>query len=251
MEPALPPEGQEARVVDLRPRHAARRLGEAQTELGALRGRLAEVLRERDLARAAARDALADALAAREELAARLSAESAAVGAVAALRGRVEELRVRAEARDARDATLARLAGELATTARVAREDVERHAGARAQAEAALEAERRRVEETQAALAAEHERASQSEGALRAELEALRSARERAVSAEADAQAARQAELEALRAAGARLRPLEPVGDGDLVADLGRAAQRLRLDSNQAPERPSRLRRAFRRLRRR
>jgi chromosome segregation ATPase len=251
MEPALPPEGHEARVVDLRPRSAARRLGEAESELGALRARLAAVCSERDAARAAARDAQAYALAAREELAARLASEGAAVSAVAALRGRVEELRVRAEARDERDATLAWLAGELAATARAARDDVERHAGARAQAEAALEAERRRVDEAQAALAAERERAAQSEGALRAELEALRSARERAVAAEAGAQAAREAELEALRAAGARLRPPQPARDDDLVADLGRAAQRLRLDADEVDERPSRMRRALRRLRRR
>jgi chemosensory pili system protein ChpA (sensor histidine kinase/response regulator) len=243
MESAFPPEDHEARVVDLRPRHAARRLLDAESELDALRERLAEVVAERDDARSAARDAHGAALSARQELAARLVAEGAALTAVAALRGQVEELRVRAEARDARDALLARLAGELAAAARAAREDVERHAAARANAEAALEVERRRVEEAAAALAAERDRAGQAEGALRAELEALRTARDRAVRAEADAQAARRAELEALRAARDRLAPAhEPTATPDgLILDLGRAAERLRDDGS--PARRSALRR--------
>src|SRR5919197_1505468 len=207
MEPALPPEDHEARVVDLRPRHAARKLLDAESE--------------------------PDALNVREELASRVAAETEALSAVAVLRGQVEELRVRADARDARDATLARLAGELAATARTAREEVERHAAARAAAEAAVGVERRRVEEIEAALAAERDRAAKAEGALRAELETLRAARDRAVSAEAEAQVARRAELEALTAARDRLRPAAAgiaTPDG-LIVHLRRAAERLRVDA--------------------
>ena len=230
MEPAFPPDDHEARVVDLRPRHAARRLLDAESELDALRQRLEDVVDERDAARAAAREAQTDALAIREELAARLAVETEALSAVAVMRGQVEELRVRADARDARDGVLARLAGELATTARSAREEVDRHVAARATAEAAVEVERRRVEEAQAALGAERDRAAKAEGALRAELEALRTARDRALSAEAEAHAARRAEIDALTAARDRLRPAETVAvesDG-LIVDLGRAAERLR-----------------------
>jgi hypothetical protein len=230
MEPAFPPDDHEARVVDLRPRHAARRLLDAESELDALRPRLEEVVDERDAARAAARDAQADALAVREDLAARLAVETEALSAVAVMRGQVEELRVRADARDARDGVLARLAGELAATARTAREEVDRHVAARAAAEAAVEVERRRVEEAEAALSAERDRAAKAEGALRAELEALRSARDRALTAEAEAQAARRAELEALTAARDRLLPAETaaVESDGLIVDLGRAAERLR-----------------------
>jgi hypothetical protein len=247
MEHALPPEDHEARVVDLRPRHAARKLLDAESELDVLRAQLDGVVAERDAARNAARDAQADALGIREELAGRLAVETEALSAVAALRGQVEELRVRADARDARDAVLARLAGELAATARSAREEVERHAAARAQAEAALEVERGRVQEIEAALAAERDRAAKAEGALRAELEALRTARDRAVTAEAQAQMARRAELEALTAARDRLQPADAVvavPDG-LILDLGRAADRLRVDAR----RPSGLRRLVARLR--
>jgi chromosome segregation ATPase len=244
MEPAFPPEDHEARVVDLRPRHAVRRLLDAESELDALRIRLDEVAGERDAARAAARDAQADALAVREELAGRLAAETEALSAVAALRGQVEELRVRADARDARDLVLARLAGELAATARAAREEVDRHVAARAEAEATVDVERRRVAEAEAALAAERDRAAKAEGSLRAELETLRAARDRAMSAEAAAQAARRAELEALTAARDRLRPAEPapVASEGLITDLGRAADRLRA-------RPSAWRRLAARLR--
>jgi chromosome segregation ATPase len=247
MEHAFPPDDHEARVVDLRPRHAARKLLDAESELDALRERLDEVVAERDAARDAARDAQSDALSLREELAGRLAVETEALSAVAVLRGQVEELRVRADARDARDAMLARLAGELAATARSAREEVERHAAARAQAEAAVDVERRRVEEIEAALAAERDRAAKAEGALRAELETLRAARDRAVTAEAEAQAARRAELEALTAARDRLRPAESgiTAPGDLIVDLGRAAERLRIEA--AP--PSGLRRLVARLR--
>ena len=72
-------------------------------------------------------------------------------------------------------------------------------------------------------------RAAHAEGALRAELEALRTARDRAVRAEAEARSARRAELEALAAAGDRLRPADvaSIPDG-LILDLGRAAERLR-----------------------
>ncbi|MGZ4268718.1 MAG: hypothetical protein ACXVSX_05860, partial [Solirubrobacteraceae bacterium] len=188
MEPAHPPDGLEARVVDLRPRHAVRRLAETQEELDALRAGLAQVVSERDAARAELRAAQTDALGAREELAARIVAESEALAAVAAMRGQVEELRIRAESRDGRDQTLARLAGELAQAARAAREDVDRHAQARAAAEQALAAERERVAEATAALAAERDRAGKAESALRAELETLQGARERAVTAEAAAQ---------------------------------------------------------------
>src|SRR6476646_2540975 len=242
MEHALPPDGQEARVVDLRPRAAAvaaRRLVDAEGRMAELDERVEQLESERDAAHVAARAAQADALAVRERLAARLAAETEALSAVAALRGQMEELRARAEARDARDAMLAELAGELPVSARGAREDVERHAHARAQAEAAAAAERRRVAEVEAALAAERERAAGAERALRAELDALRRARERSVGAEAEAQAARRAELAALTAARDRLRPPEPATaapDG-LILDLGRAAERLR-----AP-RPSRWRR--------
>ena len=181
MEPAFPPDDHEARVVDLRPRAAARRLLDAESELDALRAHLDDVITERDAARAAVRESQDDALAVREELAGRLAAETAALSAVAVLRGQVEELRVRADARDARDHALAKLAGELAVTARTAREEVERHATARVQAEAAVAIERKRVAEVEAALTAERERAAHAEGALRAELEALRTARDRAV----------------------------------------------------------------------
>ena len=241
MEPAFPPDDQEARVVDLRPRAAARRLLDAESELGALRAHLDEVITERDAARTAVRDSQADALAVREELAGRLAAETAALSAVAVLRGQVEELRVRADARDARDHALAKLAGELAVTARTAREEVERHAAARMQAEAAVVVERKRVAEVEAALAAERERAAHAEGALRSELEALRTARDRAVSAETEARSARRAELEALSAAGDRLRPVEvaAVPDG-LILDLGRAADRLRHGALVAVEIPRR-----------
>jgi chromosome segregation ATPase len=246
MEHALPPDDHEARVVDLRPRHAARRLLEAESELDALRARVDEVIGERDAARGAARDAEADAIAVREELAARLAIETEALTAVAALRGQVEELRVRADARDARDAALARLAGELAAAARRAREEVERHAAGRATAEAAVETERRRVGEAEAALAAERDRAAKSEGALRAELETLRAARDRAVTAEAEATAARRAEVEALTAARDRLVPAQTavVAPDGLILDLGKAADRLRVDA-----RPSGLRRLLARLR--
>jgi chromosome segregation ATPase len=241
MEPAFPPDDQEARVVDLRPRAAARRLLDAEGELDALRAHLDEVVAERDAARAAVRESQADALAVREELASRLAAETAALSAVAVLRGQVEELRVRADARDARDHALAKLAGELAVTARTAREEVERHAAARVQAEAALEAERRRVAEVEAALAAERERAAHAEGALRTELEALRTARDRAVTAETEARSARRAELEALSAAGDRLRPVEVAAMPDgLILDLGRAAERLRHGAVFAVEVPRR-----------
>jgi chromosome segregation ATPase len=249
MEHALPPEDHEARVVDLRPRHAARKLLDAESELDALRVQLDTVVAERDAAREAVREAQSDALTVREELAGRLAAETAALSAVAALRGQVEELRVRADARDARDAALAKLAGELAVTARTAREEVERHAAARVQAEAAVEVERKRVEEIEGALAAERDRAAKAEGALRAELETLRAARDRAVSAEAEAQVARRAELEALTAARDRLQPAAPgiaTPDG-LILDLGRAAERLRVDAAPA----SGLRRLVARLRRR
>jgi chromosome segregation ATPase len=249
MEPAFPPGDHEARVVDLRPRHAARRLLDAETELDALQARVEEVAAERDAARGAAREAQADALSVREELAGRLATETQALTAVAAMRGQVEELRIRADARDARDNTLARLAGELAAAARTAREDVERHAAARAQAEAALEVERRRVEEAEAVLAAERDRATKAEGALRAELESLRAARDRAVTAEAEAQTARRAELEALAAARDRLRPhdgtLAGAPDG-IILDLGRAADRLRSDTAIVVAAPRRS--AFRRF---
>jgi DNA repair exonuclease SbcCD ATPase subunit len=229
MEPAFPPDDHEARVVDLRPRYAARRLLDAETELEDLRARLEEVTGERDAALVAARSASADALAVREELAARLAVETEALSALAVMRGQVEELRVRADARDARDGALARLAGELAAAARSAREEVDRHVAARAAAEAAVDLERRRVEEAEAALSAERDRASKAEGALRAELDALRSARDRALSAEAEAQAARQAELEALTAARDRLVPAPaPSAPDGLIVDLGRAAERLR-----------------------
>jgi chromosome segregation ATPase len=230
MEHAFPPDDHEARVVDLRPRYAARRLLDAESELDALRSRLEEVVGERDTARLAAREAQADALTVREELAARLAVETEALSALAVMRGQVEELRVRADARDARDGVLARLAGELAATARAAREEVDRHLAARAAAEAAVEVERHRVSEAEAALGAERDRAVKAEGARRLELEALRSARDRALSAEAEAEAARRAELEALTAARDRLRPAETVAvesDG-LIVDLGRAAERLR-----------------------
>jgi chromosome segregation ATPase len=247
MEPAFPPDDHEARVVDLRPRHAARKLLDAESELDALRTQLDEVVAERDAARDAARTSQDDALCVREELARRLAAETEALSAVAALRGKVEELRVRADARDARDATLARLAGELAATARSAREEVERHAIARTQAEAAVAVERKRVEDVEAALAAERDRAAKAEGALRAELDALRAARDRAVTAEADAEAARRAERDALTAARDRLRPAQAeiaTPDG-LIRGLGQAAQRLRVDA--APQ--SGLRRLMARLR--
>jgi chromosome segregation ATPase len=247
MEHALPPDDHEARVVDLRPRHAARKLLDAESELDALREQLDAVVAERDAVRDAVRDAQADALTVREELAGRLAAETAALSAVAALRGQVEELRVRADARDARDAALAKLAGELAATARTARDEVERHAAARAQAEAAVDVERKRVEEIEGALAAERDRAAKAEGALRAELETLRAARDRAVTAEAEAQVARRAELDALTAARDRLRPADAgiaTPDG-LIVDLGRAAERLRVDSAPA----SGLRRLVARLR--
>jgi chromosome segregation ATPase len=241
MEPAFPSDDQEARVVDLRPRAAARRLLDAESELDALRAHLDEVVAERDAARVAVRESQADALSVREELAARLAAETAALSAVAVLRGQVEELRVRADARDARDHALAKLAGELAGTARTAREEVERHAAARVQAEAALEIERKRVAEVEAALAAERERAAHAEGALRTELEALRTARDRAVSAETEARSARRAELEALSAAGDRLRPVEVAAMPDgLILDLGRAADRLRHGALVAVEVPRR-----------
>jgi hypothetical protein len=252
MEPAFPPDDHEARVVDLRPRAAARRLLDAESELDALQGQLGDVIAERDAARAEVRDSQADALAVREELAGRLAAETAALSAVAVLRGQVEELRVRADARDARDHALAKLAGELAVTARTAREEVERHAVARAQAEAAVVVERKRVVEVEAALAAERERAAHAEGALRSELEALRSARDRAVSAESEARSARRAELEALTAAGDRLRPVELAAMPDgLILDLGRAAERLRHGALVAVEVPRRsgLRRLAARLR--
>ena len=241
MEPAFPPDDQEARVVDLRPRAAARRLLDAEAELDVLRLQLGEVVLERDELRDAVRESQSDALAVREELASRLAAETAALSAVAALRGQVEELRVRADARDARDHALAKLAGELAVTARTAREEVERHAVARVAAEAAVEVERRRVAEAEAALAAERERAAHAEGALRTELEALRTARDRAVTAESEARSARRAELEALSAAGDRLRPVEvaAVPDG-LILDLGRAADRLRTGALVAVEVPRR-----------
>jgi chromosome segregation ATPase len=229
MEPAFPPDDHEARVVDLRPRYAARRLRDAETDLEELRARLEEVVGERDAALAAARSASADALAVREELVARLAVETEALSALAVMRGQVEELRVRADARDARDAVLARLAGELAAAARSAREEVDRNVAARAVAEAAVEVERRRVEEAEAALSAERDRAAKAEGALRAELQALRSARDRALSAEVEAQAARQAELDALTAARDRLLPAPaPAAPDGLITDLGRAAERLR-----------------------
>jgi chromosome segregation ATPase len=241
MEPAFPPDDQEARVVDLRPRATARRLLDAEAELDMLRLQLGEVVIERDDLRDAVRESQADALAVREELASRLAAETAALSAVAVLRGQVEELRVRADARDARDHALAKLAGELAATARTAREEVEHHAAARIAAEAAVEVERRRVAEAEAALAAERERAAHAEGALRTELEALRTARDRAVTAESEARSARRAELEALSAAGDRLRPVEvaAVPDG-LILDLGRAADRLRHGALIAVEVPRR-----------
>jgi chromosome segregation protein len=257
MEPAFPPDEHEARVVDLRPRHAARKLRDAETELDALRTRLDEVATERDSALGAAREAQADALSVREELAGRLAIETQALNAVAALRGQVEELRVRIDARDARDATLAKLAGELAATARAARAELDRHVTARAQAEAAVEVERRRTEQAQVALTAERARAAKAEGALRAELDTLRAARDRAVSAEAEAGAARRAELEALTAARDRLRPPPDAAlahDG-LIVDLGRAAQRLRSDRPiavafpPAPSRRSPFRRFVARLR--
>jgi chromosome segregation ATPase len=252
MEPAFPPDDQEARVVDLRSRAAARRLLDAESELDALRAHLDQVVAERDAARAAVRESQADALSVREELAGRLAAETAAMSAVAVLRGQVEELRVRADARDARDHALAKLAGELAVTARTAREEVERHAAARVQAEATVVVERKRVAEVEAALTAERDRAAHAEGALRAELEALRTARDRAVSADAEARSARRAELEALTAAGDRLRPVEvaAVPDG-LILDLGRAADRLRHGALVAVEVPRRsvLRRLAARLR--
>ncbi|MDP9347332.1 MAG: hypothetical protein M3P44_16770, partial [Actinomycetota bacterium] len=171
MEPATPPDGLEARVVDLRPRHAVRRLAETQEELDALRASLAELVAERDAAQVAVRAAQGDALTAREELAARIVAESEALAAVAAMRGQVEELRIRAESRDERDHTLARLAGELAQAACAAREDVDRHAEARAAAEKALADEQVRAEDAHASLAAERDRAGKTESALRAELE--------------------------------------------------------------------------------
>jgi chromosome segregation ATPase len=244
MERALPPDDQEARVVDLRTRVSAattRRLLEAESQFAALQARIDALTAERDAAQAAARSAQDDALAVREELAGRLAAEGEAIAGVAALRGRLEELRVRTEARDGRDATLARLAGELAAAARGAREDVERHAAARAEAEAALEAERRSAEEARAALAAERKRASEAERTLRAELKALSGARERAVTAEAAALAARNAELEALQSARDRLRPAPAVAAADgLILELGRAAERLRHEVAVGAEAPSR-----------
>ena len=252
MEPAFPPDDHEARVVDLRPRAAARRLLDAESELDALRARLGEVVAERDAAHAAVRDAQADALASARSSRGAWPPRRPRMSAVAVLRGQVEELRVRADARDARDHALAKLAGELAVAARTAREEVERHAAARMQAEAAVVVERSRVAEVEAALTAERDRAAHAEGALRAELEALRTARDRATTAEAEARSARRAELEALTAAGDRLRPVDvaSVPEG-LILDLGRAAERLRHGAVLAVEAPRRssLRRFVARLR--
>jgi hypothetical protein len=119
-------------------------------------------------------------------------------------------------------AELMRLVDELSGTASAARADVERHLAARAEAEAALGEARRRIAALEDELAAE-----------RGRLEALCAARDRTLSAQARAEAARGTELAALRAAGERLRPPPAAAPSaereDLVDDLGRAAERLRL----------------------
>ena len=253
MEPAFPPDDQEARVVDLRPRAAARRLLDAESELDALRAHLDDVIAERDAARAAVRESQADALSVREELAGRLAAETAALSAVAVLRGQVEELRVRADARDARDHALAKLAGELAVTARTAREEVERHAAARVQAEAAVEVERKRVAEVEAALAAERERAAHAEGALRSRARgsAHRARpRDRPPRPRRARPAAPSSRRSPPRATACARVEVAAVPDG-LILDLGRAAERLRHGALVAVEVPRRsaLRRLAARLR--
>ena len=227
MEPAFPPDDQEARVVDLRPRAAARRLLDAEGELDALRAHLDEVVAERDAARAAVREAQSDALTVREELAgASGRRDRRPVGGRRAPRPGRGAARARRRARRPRPRAGQagrRAGGHRAHRARGGRAP----RGGPVHAEAAVEVERKRVAEVEATLAAERERAAHAEGALRAELDALRTARDRAVSAETEARSARRAELEALTAAGDRLRPVEVAAMPDgLILDLGRAAER-------------------------
>src|SRR4029453_18488287 len=97
------------------------------------------------------------------------------------------------------------------------------------------------VAEVEAALAAERERAAHAEGALRTELEALGTARDRAVTAGTEGRAVRRAGLRPPTAGGDRLRPVEVAAMPDgLILDLGRAAERLRHGAVFAVEVPRR-----------
>ena len=253
------------------------RLIAAEHELAVLQARLGETVAERDRAaglaarrrdelcaareREAARgeDARAAEAAlaqAREQLGRRTASEAALRVEATGLRARVDALRAQVAGHDGRVRELVRLADELSDTASAARADVERHLAARAEAEAALGEARRRIAALEDELAAE-----------RGRLEALCAARDRTLSAQARAEAARGAELAALRAAGERLRPASAPAPSaereDLVHDLGRAAERLRLtaataDVTAGDERPAgeavdglarRVRRLLRRLR--
>lgn len=241
MESALPPErtDSETRVVDLRARRSTSRLGEvearlaeAEAEASDVRIRLAAAVLVRDrladqlaASQATIREAQAQVRAARQQVTDRLAGEVRALAAVGELQAEVAALTARLAGRDDRDAVLARLAGELADAARLAREDVERHVAARAEAEA-------RLGDSQHLLAAERSRAAEVVAALRAEVETLRAARDDAVVARTEAQAAaRRVELQKLQAARDRLR--EPEGSANtstgVIVDLARAAARLRL----------------------
>jgi chemotaxis protein MotB len=228
------------------------RLTAAEHELAVLQARLGETVAERDRAaglaarrrdevcaareRGTARGAEARAAesalaAAREQLGRRTASEAALRVEATGMRARVDALRAQVAGHDGRLRELSRLVEELAGTASAARADVERHLAARAEAEAELADARRRIAVLEDELAAE-----------RGRLEALCAARERTLSAQARAEGARGAELAALRAAGERLRPAPvpaPSAEhADLVLDLGRAAERLRLAAAAAPGDP-------------
>jgi hypothetical protein len=224
-----PVEGAEARLAAIRHEVAVlqARVGETVAErdrmaaLAAGRRDQLSAARERETAlRARVRVADGEVARAREQLAARTTAEASLRVQATGLHARIHALRAQAAGHDARVHELAVVVEELGGVSGAAREDVERHLAAREAAEEALALERARTAELEDELAA-----------LRTELEALHAARDRTLGAEERMRAARTAELAALRASSERLRTLPPAPEEatiDLATELARAAARLR-----------------------
>jgi hypothetical protein len=228
------------------------RLAAAHHEVAVLTARLGQTVAERDRVAGLAASRRADLEAAREhagalralvrhgeaelarvreQLAVRAASEASLRVQATGLHARIHALRAHAAAHDARAAELGGVVAELTATAGAAREDVERHLGARAAAEDAVAAAERRACALQEELAG-----------VRAELAALHAARDRTLGAEERARAARAAEWAALRAGGERLRasapsPAKPPSP-DLAVGLARAAERLRGQAGRADEDP-------------
>lgn len=222
-EPGSEPPAAE-RVVD--------RLHERRADEQVLREDRDRLAAELQATRVALQEAREHAAASRRELTERVAAQARVLASLGELRAQVHALHVQQRTREGHETALAQLAGEVATAARAAREDVERHGAARADAEA-------RCAELERELAGVRAGAAAAESGLRAELDGLRAARDHAVGAELEAEAAREAEARALRMARERLRtpstPAPAPAPETFAADLARAAERLRLQA-EAPE---------------